>query len=160
MGRHQRASRCRRFGDMAHSFANDRHGLRRSKSHVQFTPTEGASWDSASTAANNTPMALDSVVFAAINNPVNNSFSDSELKRSKSTACAFRCKRNSPKATPTNSDVGEANAPETPGDDAVKTCAAPVCGCDLGTVCHGRRLGSVLDVGRGPTRWPGRTGGC
>ena len=160
MGRHQRASRCRRFGDMAHSFANDRHGLRRSKSHVQFTATEGASWDSASTAANNIPMALDSVDSAAINNPVSNSFSASESKRNKSTAYAFKCNRNSPKATPTNNDVGEANAPETSGDVAVKTCAAPVCKCDLGTVCHGRRLGSVLDVGRGPTRWPGRTGRC
>ena len=74
------------------------------------------------------PTALASVVSAATNNPVNNSFSASELKRSKSTACALRCKHNSPKAAPTNNDVGEANAPETPGDGAVQIDTPPLRG--------------------------------
>ena len=73
-------------------------------------------------------MALDSVDSAAINNPVSNSFSASESKRNKSTAYAFKCNRNSPKATPTNNDVGEANAPETPGDGAVQIDTPPLRG--------------------------------
>ena len=95
--------------------------MRRSKSNNKEQNFEGASWDFASTAANNSTTALAFVDSAAINNRVSNSYNGCELKHNKSKPCGCKCNRNSPKATPTNNDVGEANAPETSGHQTVKT---------------------------------------
>ena len=113
---------------MAHLAANDGHGLRRFKTNDPPHQLEGAPWDSASTAANNTPMAPVSVGSVATSSPANNSSNASELRPNRFTACGCKCNRNNPnKATPTNSAVGEANAPQAPCDGAVKTNAPPLC---------------------------------
>tara|TARA_B100001741_G_scaffold198545_1_gene163807 strand:+ start:384 stop:686 length:303 start_codon:yes stop_codon:yes gene_type:complete len=100
--------------------------VRRSKSNDTEPIVEGTPWDFASTAANNSTTVPAFADSAATNSRVNNFSNVCELKRNKSKPCECKCNLNSHKATPTNNDVGEVNAPEAPGHQPVKTHAPSV----------------------------------
>lgn len=111
---------------MAHLASDDGHAVRRSKSNHEDVFNEGAAWDFASTADNNSLMAPGSADSVAINSPVNNFSKGCASRLNKSKPCGCKCSPSSHKATPTNNDVGEANAPETSGHQPLKTRPPPV----------------------------------